>query len=211
MKSERLYEAIGDMEETYVNEAHAWSCRPHWHKWGVVVACLALLLLAVTFHLPMKEEAVMPLPSEEATHFSEAYFYHIDDGAFASYMSGKVIDESKIGEKIQDVTLTAGWRNNAGDWLTTEHLRGEIYLISGISKEIAVALKFLDKGDALTITHYYTILNPQADLSSVLEYYITPLLPVDGHIPPDHIQTTVSPDSADGYVEGVTETSGASE
>jgi hypothetical protein len=130
-------------------------------------------------------------------------------------MGGKVIDESKIGVKIEDVTLTAGWKNSEGEWIRVEHLRGELYLIEGISPETAVALKFLDKGEAVTTTHYYTILNPDADLSSMQEYYITPLLPTDSTVP-QMTQTTNEFDEeanqpSEEYVEGVTVTSQASE
>ncbi len=55
---------------------------------------------------------------------------------------------------------------------TSEKLRGEIYSITGISNDVAVALKFLDKGEAVTTTHYYVILNPGADLTPVAEYII---------------------------------------
>ena len=43
--------------------------------------------------------------------------------------------------------------------------------------DIAVALKFLDKGEAVTTTHYYVILNPNADWSVVEEYVIAPIVP----------------------------------
>ena len=50
-------------------------------------------------------------------------------------------------------------------------------MINGVSSDVAVALKFLDKGEAVTTTHYYVILNPNADLSIVEEYIITPIVP----------------------------------
>jgi hypothetical protein len=219
MKQENLYEAIGDIEDTFVNEAHTANKKAHpaWHKWGAVAACLALMVLVGSFFLPSTpgEETHTPPTSELATRFTAAYLYYVDDGAFASYMGGKVIDESKIGVKIEDVTLTAGWKNSEGEWIRVEHLRGELYLIEGISPETAVALKFLDKGEAVTTTHYYTILNPDGDLSSMQEYYITPLLPTDSTVP----QMTQTTDEftneanhpSEEYVEGVTVTSQASE
>lgn len=116
-------------------------------------------------------------PSHEAA-LSEAYFYNVSDGIFSNYIiCGKVISEDKIDSKIDDVSVSAGWKNNANEWLTTETLRAEVYLISDISKDVAVALKFIDKGDALTTTHYYVIMNPEADLTSVKEYLIAPIKP----------------------------------
>lgn len=116
-------------------------------------------------------------PAHEAV-LSEAYFYNVSEGVFSTYiLCGKVISEDKIGSKIDDVSVSAGWKNNANEWLTTETLRAEVYLINDISKDVAVALKFIDKGDALTTTHYYVIMNPEADLTPVKEYLIRPLEP----------------------------------
>ena len=109
--------------------------------------------------------------------FSEAYVYNISDGEFSTYVSGKVISENKIDSKIDDVSVSAGWKNSFDEWRTTETLRAEVYLISGISKDVAVALKFIDKGDALTTTHYYVIMNPDTDLTSVKEYIIASIKP----------------------------------
>ena len=109
--------------------------------------------------------------------FSETYVYNVSDGKFSTYVSGKVISEDKIDYKIADVSVAAGWKNSFDEQLTTETLRAEVYLIKGISKDVAVALKFIDKGDALTTTHYYVIMNPNADLTSVKEYLIAPLKP----------------------------------
>lgn len=109
--------------------------------------------------------------------FSETYVYNVSDGKFSTYVSGKVISEDKIDYKIADVSVAAGWKNSFDEQLTTETLRAEVYLIEGISKDVAVALKFIDKGDALTTTHYYVIMNPDADLTSVKEYLIAPLEP----------------------------------
>ena len=109
--------------------------------------------------------------------FSETYVYNVSDSKFSTYVSGKVISEDKIDYKIADVSVEAGWKNSFDEQLTTETLRAEVYLIKGISKDVAVALKFIDKGDALTTTHYYVIMNPDADLTSVKEYLIAPLEP----------------------------------
>ena len=111
--------------------------------------------------------------------FSEAYVYNVSDGEFSTYVSGKVISEDKIDYKIADVSVAAGWKNSFDEQLTAETLRAEVYFIKGISKDVAVALKFIDKGDALTTTHYYVIMNPDADLTSVKEYLIAPLEPIN--------------------------------
>lgn len=117
-----------------------------------------------------------PVTGNEAA-FSKSYVYNVSDGEFLTYISGKVIAEEKTGNKIDDVSISAGWKNSFGEWLTTETLRAEVYLINGISKDVAVALKFIDKGDALTTTHYYVIMNPNADLTVVQDYVIASIEP----------------------------------
>ena len=52
-----------------------------------------------------------------------------------------------------------------------------MYEITGIDGGIAVALKFIDQGEAVTTTHYYVIMNPTADLTAVEDYVIAPITP----------------------------------
>ena len=178
MKKEKLYETIGDINENYVNEAHmtAKKSRPGWLKWGAMAACLALVVMVATVAMPMMSDNGNTTPTIEY-QYESGYFYDIDSGAFSTYVGGKVIAEDKIGSKVEDVSITAGWRNGSGEWTTNESLRGEVYLIDGVSSDIAVALKFLDKGEAVTTTHYYVILNPNEDWSVVEEYVIAPIVP----------------------------------
>ncbi|MBQ4603542.1 MAG: hypothetical protein IJB16_02970 [Clostridia bacterium] len=127
-------------------------------------------------HLAVNNETTQSVTSNEFSGYKKSYFYKVDDDNFSSYIGGKVINKDKLGEKISDVTVTAGWETWVGEKLTetvsTENLRAEVYLINGVSNDVAVALKFIDKGEAVTTTHYYVILNPDADLSSVKEYII---------------------------------------
>ena len=89
------------------------------------------------------ENTTQPITGNEAV-FSKSYVYNVSDGEFSTYISGKVIAEEKTGNKIDDVSVSAGWKNSFGEWLTSETLRAEVYLISDISKDVAVALKFID-------------------------------------------------------------------
>lgn len=186
MKKEQLYEVLGDINEEYVNEAHMTTkkiSRPVWLKWGTMAACLALVVMVATVAMPtmFKNSDTPPTVGTEYKDelgLGKSYVYSIDEGRFSAYASGKVISEDKIGEKIEDVSITAGWRNNAEmSWISQETLQGEVYLIDGVSSDTAVALKFLDKGEAITTTHYYVILNPNADWSAVEEYVIAPIVP----------------------------------
>jgi hypothetical protein len=111
----------------------------------------------------------------------ESYVYRVEEGVYSAYASGKVIEESRIGEKLEDVSVMGGWRNNSdGTWISQEQLRAEVYAIRDISHEVAVALKFLDQGDALTTTHYYVIMNPAADLTAVADYVIHTNIDIPG-------------------------------
>lgn len=111
----------------------------------------------------------------------ESYVYRVEEGVYSAYASGKVIEESRIGEKLEDVSVMGGWRNNSdGTWISQEQLRAEVYAIRDISREVAVALKFLDQGDALTTTHYYVIMNPNADLTAVADYVIHTNIDIPG-------------------------------
>lgn len=127
-------------------------------------------------HPAVNNETTQSVTSNEFSGYKKSYFYKVDDDNFSSYIGGKVINKDKLGEKISDVTVTAGWETWVGEKLTetvsTENLRAEVYSINGVSNDVAVALKFIDKGEAVTTTHYYVILNPDADLSSVKEYII---------------------------------------
>lgn len=185
MKKEQLYEALGEIEETYVRDARMDGKKPSpWLKWGTVAASLAagLLIASVLWsgHVwngdqPMTEVS----DATEETAFGARYVYRIDQGPFSAYVGGKVIGEERIGEKVEDVVISAGWITEEGQAPSDESLSGEVYTIEGVSAEVAAALKFLDKGDAVTTTHYYVILNPCADLSPVEDYVIPVYMPND--------------------------------
>lgn len=129
----------------------------------------------------VNNETTQSVTSNEFSGYKKSYFYKVDDDNFSSYIGGKVINKDKLGEKISYVTVTAGWETWVGEKLTetvsTENLRAEVYSINGVSNDVAVALKFIDKGEAVTTTHYYVILNPDTDLSSVKEYIIPYSIP----------------------------------
>ena len=108
------------------------------------------------------------------------YMYSVDEGDFSTYVSGKTIDENKIGERIEEFAVTAGLRNNEEKiWITKETLRAELYSIDGISKNVAVALKAMNEDTDKFF--YHVLVNPDADYTEV-EKYIT-YAPVVGKSP----------------------------
>ena len=111
----------------------------------------------------------------------------MDSGKYASYVKGKVIVEKYVKSKLEDVTVTAGWVDSDGKKLSEEHAKAEIYAIDGISADVAVAIKFTEKLEAQLTTCNYVIMNPDADLSPVIEYVIknNPVSVNDGDMIPE--------------------------
>lgn len=189
MKLPRIAYAIGYMDDNLISGAN----RPEsikrftWIKWGAIAACFTIALIAVFNVFPIlfnSNDTISPVGTENTeTSKSELYLekyydYKICDGKFSSYIPGKVIEEGNIGSQLENVTVAAGWKNIAGKWVSeTENLRGEVYEINGVSTDIAVALRFIDQGEAITTTHYYVIMNPNADLTVVEDYIISPIVP----------------------------------
>ena len=94
----------------------------------------------------------------EETALHSEYKYHINSGKYKNYVAGKVIEKEKVGEKVGSVTVTAGWEGPgavAEGNTAKETLSADVYYIKGVSDDVAVCLKFKDKGDSLTTTHYY--------------------------------------------------------
>lgn len=185
MKTPRIAGAFSQVDDDIVSgAARAKKVKKNnWLKWGSIAACFVVMLAAMLTVMPMLFEDDSPVVppdngSENEYQYESGYFYQINEGAYSTYVGGKVIAEDKIGNKIADVNLTAGWKDDKGEWKSeTEALRGEVYAINGVSSDVAVALKFIDKGEAVTTTHYYVIMNPAADLTPVQDYIITPITP----------------------------------
>ena len=183
MKTSRIANAFSQVDDDIVSgAARAKKVKKnHWLKWGSIAACFVVMLAAMLTVMPMLFEEDSPVVppnngSESEYQYESGYFYQINEGAYSTYVGGKVIAEDKIGNKIADVNLTAGWKDDKGEWKSeTEALRGEVYAINGVSSDVAVALKFIDQGEAVTTTHYYVIMNPYADLTPVEDYIITPV------------------------------------
>ena len=179
MKIPRIANAIGNIDDGLISDANRVKTvkKNTWLKWGSVAACFAVMLMAIVAIVPAMLGGDDPVIDDEL-FYEKGYVYNVDEGVYSTYVGGKVIAEDKIGNKIADVSVTAGWKNDAGEWTSeTEKLRGKVYAINGVSNDVAVALKFIDKGEAVTTTHYYVIMNPNADLTPVKDYIITPITP----------------------------------
>ena len=176
MKIPRIVNAVGYIDDELINDAK--KIRKSSFNWAYIAAGIIVLVIGTIIILPMLSHNESVVPKDNDEYFYErGYFYNVENGEFVKYSPGKVIEKEKIGKKITDVYVIAGWKDSNNQWLSTEKLRGEVYTINNISKDIAVALKFIDKGEAVTTTHYYVIINPDAYMTSVEEYSIAPVTP----------------------------------
>ena len=193
MKTPRIANALNQVDEDIVSGATRAKKvkKNNWIKWGSIAACFIVMLAAMLTVMPMLFEEDSPIitpdngPVNEGTvngtgiaegQLEKYYDYEITNGAFVTYINGKVIEAEKVGTKLESVTVAGGWKNEAGEWISTEVLNAEVYEITGIDSGIAVALKFIDQGEAVTITHYYVMLNPTADLTVLEEYVRDPIV-----------------------------------
>ena len=180
MKSDPIRRALGNIDDEIIEAADRRSPeRANSRPWVRRASLAAAFLLVLTVVLSVsglfrKGPAVQTetVPTESEAFLEKKYMYRVDAGRFDAYIGGKVIDEKLLGKKLEDAAVTAGWFSAQGKRLSEEHARAEIFEISGISADVAAAVRFLDKLEAETTDHYYVILNPQADLSPVQAYVI---------------------------------------
>ncbi len=180
MKSGMLAEMIGDIDDDLVAAADV-KCtkmkRKTVIKWisGAAAACLVIAggVLAAP---ALRERAETRAHGGDSTDSGEIvwekeYKYAVDAGEFAAYEMGRVIPAEKVGEKLADVSVTAGWVQ-WDVWEKSEHARGEIYEIKGVPRGTAAAIRFLDPLEAERTDCWYVIIHPEADPAPVREYVI---------------------------------------
>ena len=186
MKCMDLVKAIGGIDDDLIENANKKKETPTftkgpWIRWGSVAAAVVLVAALSAFILPgmiRSNNPTIPIPTKSddggtnESSFEKAYTYRVDNGKYSMYVQGKVIADQYVGEKLGDVTVTAGWENSEGTRLTEEHANAEIFAIDDISTDVAVAIRFTDKLEAELTTCYYVILNPTADLTPVKDYVI---------------------------------------
>ena len=189
MRSEMFQKAIGNIDDELIEAADVKREKTKntgIFKWASAAAAACLVIAGAFAAVPMLKgntpNPVIPSGNEGGmeTHGENAlesrYKYAVDDGKFSTYEMGRGINAAKVGQKIYDVTVTAGWYYYLNDkWDAKEHARAEIYEINGISEDTAVAIKFLDELEAEVTDFYYVIINPDADNTSVSQYVINPL------------------------------------
>ena len=188
MKTPRIANAMSHIDDDLISGASderiMKTKNNSWLKWASMAACVAVMLGAVATFVPMmfKENGGIPIgsdgdsvtgdkpgPGTVGENVIEKYYdYSIKSGAFSIYTHGKVVAAEKIGKKIEEVMVAAGWKNGNGEWISNENLKAEVYEIEGVKQDVSVALKFIDQGEAVTTTHYYEIRHPNADYNGMV-------------------------------------------
>lgn len=133
--------------------------------------------LTPTNAVPPAAPVVTELESEAETDtdisFDRQYMTTVLDPEYAAYHSARVCDPSFVGDLEKEITVEAGWKNSDYQYIdAVETLRAEVYSLKDVSPEIAVCLKFIDKGEALTTTHYYVYIHedvPAEELTALIE------------------------------------------
>ncbi|MBQ8497351.1 MAG: hypothetical protein IJ489_07875 [Clostridia bacterium] len=118
------------------------------------------------------------------TIYYEQYFARITEGTYKNYAPMKALQRYEIllGEKIEDVTIRGFWSTNDKTFFEEsdytgkeeiEYLRAEIYAFENISPDVAVLVKYLDKGEALTTDHYYVFVNNNVknEIETLSDFY----------------------------------------
>jgi hypothetical protein len=115
----------------------------------------------------------------------EQYIARIAEGAYKNYvpMRALALYEAPMGEKLEEnITVYGFWSTNDKDYFDAddytgkeniESLRAEVYALKGVSPDVAVLVKYLDKGDALTTEHYYVFVNKDVEngIETLADFY----------------------------------------
>lgn len=167
MNREKLSEALENINLAYIESAGNYrkkqTPKMNLSKWSSLAACFAILMLASVLLIQNAIQADEVYWSESMTEnaiLEKRKISVINTPDYEHYISLKVIDPDYVGVKLEDTEIRSFWRNYLlNEDTDLELLRAEIYAINGISPDIAVCIRYLDEGDSLTTTHYYTYIN----------------------------------------------------
>lgn len=97
MKKEKLYEAIGEIDDNYINDAHLTAKknpRPLWMKWGAMAACLCLMLVAIIPFVSNIYQHKDPVEPHDIVEFNGAYYEILDKE------NAKILKEYNLPKEI---------------------------------------------------------------------------------------------------------------
>jgi hypothetical protein len=114
-----------------------------------------------------------PTAPEDEVVYHLLYTYTIVSSAFSDYRLGKSVGEEMVGQHLEDAAATGVYVHADGTVQEDETLRCEIFALTGVDPEIAVCVRFIDRGKGLKTDRLYLLYHPDADLSSI-EAYLSP-------------------------------------
>jgi hypothetical protein len=98
MTNEKLYEVLGDINEKHIGEAHrtkAKSKKHAWVKWGVIAACLCLVVLVCAVHRISPGDSSKPV-LEWSEGFSAADYFTYNEENENGVSSSSQVDTSVL-------------------------------------------------------------------------------------------------------------------
>ena len=212
MKEDMMRQAIGDIDDRLIAGAEKQpnTRRPgiSWAKWGSIaaafklaaVAAAACLVIVCVFAIvpnlrksdlfngndPATDNTAAPKTDDETGDglFSWMEYYEnvLEDDSYCHYKMGKHIESDMISGKICNSKVQGGMVTPNG-WSPEYEFDAEILSISGVSPEVAVAVKsktltYEIKDDGEIVEQFfkddlYVMYNPEADLTTIKDYIVT--------------------------------------
>ncbi|MBP3729338.1 MAG: hypothetical protein J6H18_03630 [Lachnospiraceae bacterium] len=168
-----------------------------WGPLAAVAACLVLLITAVPWLYTQLIGRRSPEPPPVQDYrtlwtnwekmreiaMAERYLVRLSGTPYEAYELTQTADPALQGEKLADVEALGAWylylstpegkklQQREAESGKTDWLRGGIYAIRGVDPALAVCVRFLDKGEALTTDHLYTFLNPLYSFVSLSSFW----------------------------------------
>lgn len=184
MKKEiELAKAIGEADDDMIAEAapKKGSRKGFVIKVASVAACLALIICT----LPLIGRNVPADPkntknpyfpyttgtTDEIAIYSK-WFFEIQNSPYSGYSRGMFIDAALVGDEIGEVTVKQYnhiYPENKDEDIS--YKKAVLYEIKGVSPEVAVCLKYTEKGKVSNTEHYYRYAKTDIDAATLAEYF----------------------------------------
>lgn len=184
MKKEiELAKAIGEADDDMIAEAapKKGSRKGFVIKVASVAACLALIVCTLPFigRNQIEDPEIKKEPSfsytktahDEIAIYSK-WFFEIQDFPYSGYSSGNIIDEALVGAEIGEVTVKQYnhiYPKNKDEDIS--YKKAVLYEIKGVSPEVAVCLKYTEKGKVSNTESYYRYAKTDIDAATLAEYF----------------------------------------
>lgn len=183
MRTSVLSDALDGIQLSFIEQAATRRPYAHRRRWMAGAACAAALAVTLLALLLPGTEPVPP-----ATHWGGenhpfglsdgtggttaitqtnallafSWEHHVTDGTFAGYEAGVVTEAGNVGERLGTADVRAVYWNYLTETAEQElTLPVEIHALQGVSRQAAVAARYLETGGAQTTEHWYVFCNPR--------------------------------------------------